>query len=39
MRLHIVPVNMIDDEGKRVKESKNEESIRNPSVEDLQSLV
>jgi hypothetical protein len=36
---HIVKVNMIHDKRKCMKERKDEESIRNPSVEDLQSLV
>lgn len=39
MVLHIMPPNMVHDEGERVQERKNKEGIRNPSVEDLKPLV
>jgi len=39
MLLHVVPMNMVDNEGECVHECKDEEGVGNPSVEDLESLM
>jgi hypothetical protein len=39
MEFHIMPMDMVHDEWERVQERQKKESIRDPAVEDLQSLV
>jgi hypothetical protein len=39
MVLHVMPLNVVDNEGERVHECQDKEGIGNPSVEDLKSLV
>lgn len=39
MRLHIMPVDVVHDEGKGVQQGKNEEGIGDPSVEDLEPFM
>ena len=39
MLFHIMPVDVVHNERKRVQEGENEKSVRDPSVEDLKSLM
>jgi hypothetical protein len=39
MALHVMPVNVIDNEGKCVHEGEDKEGVGDPSMEDLESLV
>ena len=39
MVLHIVPMDVVYDKGKRVHQSKNEERVRNPPMKYLEPFV